>query len=101
MFWFAGLASNWKGGESPRSTYCILTGPSEGTPVASIHDRCPIVLKSEHVKDWLQGRRDHSTASTVDAAARPFRVSTRVNQVKNDSPENIIAVGESIRSREE
>lgn len=90
LFWFAGLASTWKQAEGgPRSTFCVLTQSSQGTVVSPVHDRVPVVLRHDKMEDWLQGRVDHLQASSTERLARPFRVSTSVNSVKNDSPENI------------
>mgnify|MGYP000082460971 CR=1 FL=1 len=91
LFWFAGLACDWsaKGSEEAQSTFTILTRSSEGLPVAWLHDRSPIPLAWDDVKLWLDREIEVEDLESKHLFAAPYRVSTAVNSVRNDTPENI------------
>ncbi|MBC7170866.1 MAG: SOS response-associated peptidase [Polyangiaceae bacterium] len=93
----AGLWERWKRGDGePLFTCTVLTGPSAGA-VSSLHDRMPLSVPPELRDAWLDPTLDaarvrsevlsHLTAPAVEV--RP--VSTRVNSVANEGPENIEA----------
>ena len=91
-FALAGLWAVWRDPAGRRlSSFSILTRPAAGA-VAAVHDRMPVVLARGAWAAWLDRRRDDP------AEVRPLlererggelvgaRVSTRVNDVRNDDP---------------
>jgi putative SOS response-associated peptidase YedK len=93
MFAFAGLWERWKNplGQMVESCTILTTAPNE--LVQEIHDRMPVMLAPGAYDLWL----DPGVTSVKDLqpllkpypaeAMRRYRVSQRVNQVKNDDPE--------------
>ncbi|MCC6948182.1 MAG: SOS response-associated peptidase [Bradyrhizobiaceae bacterium] len=94
-FAFAGLWETWvdrDGGEI--DTAAIVTCDANAT-LAPIHKRMPVIVPPEHFEAWLDC--DHVKAEEAAALVGPApddlleacEISTRVNAVKNDGPENI------------
>ncbi len=83
----AGLYEVDAGGEM---RCCVLTTEANEV-MRTVHDRMPVVLAHERVMDWLgDDERDVLDALIADAATQPLhleRVSTFVNNVRNDGPE--------------
>ncbi|MBX3272090.1 MAG: SOS response-associated peptidase [Sandaracinaceae bacterium] len=96
-FAFAGLWATWRDPDGVRVvSFAILTCPAVGA-VAPIHDRMPIVLPHEAYAPWLatEGGLDADGLRALLAAhlgdyLEDTRVSTRVNQVKNDDPSLVV-----------
>jgi putative SOS response-associated peptidase YedK len=93
-FAFAGLWERWqKGDDAPLYTCTILTtSPAES--IAHIHDRMPVMLRPDQYDLWLADNADpealKSLLQTYDGAdLQAYAVSTLVNKVENDGPENI------------
>ncbi len=94
-FGFAGLWERWR---SPSGTVvhscAIITATAEGA-LASVHHRMPLVVQPEDRARWLDP--DHRDldglrallARSRDETLRPIEVSSRVNSVAHDGPENI------------
>jgi putative SOS response-associated peptidase YedK len=89
-FAFAGLWEHWEKDGGPIDTCTILTTEANGL-MRPIHDRMPLILGPEAWGPWL----DPGTARPdLQALLRPcpddwltaFRVSTRVNNPKNEGP---------------
>ncbi|KAI9321154.1 hypothetical protein DFJ73DRAFT_651832, partial [Zopfochytrium polystomum] len=80
----------------PTRTFAIVTTESEGTPLAWLHDRMPVLLTTwADCAVWLD--RSRRFAGAVDALLRPtfsglrwHRVDVFVNRVGNDSPECVV-----------
>ncbi|GAB1404716.1 MAG: SOS response-associated peptidase [Lentimicrobiaceae bacterium] len=95
-FAMAGLWDEWKDaeGKSMRSFTIITTGPNE--LMKPIHDRMPLILKPEHYALWL----DESITEIPDEVLLPYpaeememyRVSDKVNSVRNDNDSIIVPV---------
>jgi putative SOS response-associated peptidase YedK len=93
----AGLWSVWKGkfagfDREPMMTCALMT--KEAAPsVAHVHHRMPVILKPEHFNAWVDPRTSPDDVQAIIADARQdfacHRVSTRVGNVKNDSPDLI------------
>lgn len=92
---FAGLWETWvdrDGGEM--DTAAIVTCRANGA-LARIHDRMPVIVPPEHFDAWLDC--DEVDADQAAALAGPapddlleaYQISTRVNNVNNDGPDNI------------
>ncbi len=97
---FAGLWERWKSPEgTPLFTCTVLTEPSAGA-VASLHERMPVVLAKEAWAAWLDPAigmdvvRREVLANRIAPEVRVWPVSSRVNAVANEGPENIEAVPE-------
>jgi putative SOS response-associated peptidase YedK len=100
LFTFAGLWERWSkktsGAEKAPSlfTCTVLTASAEGE-VASLHDRMPVTVPPALRDVWLDPTRGAAAVrrdvldrlAPPDVELRP--VSTRVNAVANEGPENI------------
>jgi putative SOS response-associated peptidase YedK len=89
---FAGLWERWNGPEGELETYSVVTRDSAG-PVSRIHDRMPLTLTPELLRDWLHGTADDA-AAIAQAAPLPeldfYPVSRAVGNVRNTG-EQLIA----------
>lgn len=87
-FCFAGLWSRWQPGPEhpPELTFTILTTAAY-PPVSELHDRGPVVILPEDYPRWLRGPDPARLlrAPPADFFA-PRRVSTFVNNVRNEGP---------------
>ena len=88
---FAGLWESWgKGEERLESGTIITTGPN--AEMAGLHHRMPVVLEEDEFDVWL----DHGPEEVLDAAPdgtlSMHRVSTRVNNARNQGPELTLQV---------
>lgn len=95
MMLFAGLYDLRDDHESEAiGSYTILTGRPNHI-MAEIHDRMPTILHPDDVKRWLDPELD--TVDAVEDLFAPVKdqeitmveVSTKVNSVKNNTPDNI------------
>jgi len=91
-FAFAGIWEGWRNpeGEIIRS-FAIVTTAANDT-LSPIHDRMPVMLKSEDEDAWLDPGNAEPTLQSLLAPYDPgrtevYRVDSRVNSVKNDDPE--------------
>ncbi len=94
---FAGLYESWRDPKTEEwmRTFTILTTDANET-VAPVHDRMPVILRREHLDDWLYVPADEKQRPLrakdvrgllvpADAGALiATEVSPRVNSVKND-----------------
>jgi putative SOS response-associated peptidase YedK len=97
IFAFAGIWDRWRGSnkanpyQEPIETCSIIT-TSANALLAGIHDRMPVILGRDHYDLWLDpgfDKIDHLLDMLKPFPAdamRQYRVSTRVNSVKNDDP---------------
>jgi putative SOS response-associated peptidase YedK len=90
---FAGLYERWtdpQGGEI--DTVVILTCPANGS-VATLHDRMPVVLPSEHYEAWLdvKGTTPQQAVTLLKPAPDDFleaiELDPKINNSKKDEPE--------------
>jgi putative SOS response-associated peptidase YedK len=83
---FAGLWEGWRGpDELVLRTFTIVT-TSANEALRPLHERMPVVLEAEDWPAWL-GEAEDDVARLLRpsmAAFRTWRVSTRVNNVRND-----------------
>jgi putative SOS response-associated peptidase YedK len=91
----AGLWDSWHSPGEDRSitTFTIMT-TTPAINIAHIHDRMPVILSLNQIETWLNTANGFSlemvqptNLSQVDLEAH--RVSTRVNSVRNNSPDCI------------
>ncbi len=92
-FAFAGLWERWSKGAAPIESFTIITGEPNSL-VADLHDRMPAILDPEDYDSWLTAT-DTAIAAAMLQQPFPaqlmaaFPVSTKVNSVKNDTPDLI------------
>jgi len=95
LFSFAGIWEQWQDATGNQLQSCaILTSAAVGD-MEKIHHRMPVVIRSENQVSWL----NHSDESTDDAIAciadldndfSMYRVSTKVNSSRNESPDLVV-----------
>ena len=91
---FAGLWEPWKGSgsEAPRTTFTILTTEAS-EDLAGLHDRMPCMIEQGDFDRWLTPEVEDAEATARLLRPAPQgtlvtdRVSTRVNNVRNEGPE--------------
>ena len=90
-FLFAGIYANWTSPEGKEIESCsiITTRPNKVT--RPIHDRMPVILPNDQVRNWLDPQQGEQTllqllkpfpATKMEA----YPVSSMVNSPKNDKP---------------
>jgi len=92
---FAGLWDRWKGDDGAVIESCSIVVTAPNAAIARFHDRMPVVLDSKDYAMWLDRSVTDpaqvlpllKTAPDEDLAMH--RVSTRVNNARNDGPELI------------
>ncbi len=97
IFAFAGIWDRWRDfnktnpNQEPIETCSIITTAANAL-LSGIHDRMPVILKRDNHDLWLdpgfkkvEDLLDLLKPFPADAM-RHYRVSTRVNSVKNDDP---------------
>jgi putative SOS response-associated peptidase YedK len=95
---FAGLWESWRDRESGEvlRTCAIVTTAAQG-PLAELHDRTPVVLVPGTAERWLAG--DAALVAEVTAtppALRAWPVDRRVNNARNEGPDLVDPVGETM-----
>ena len=95
---FAGLWESWRDRESGEvlHTCAIVTTAAQG-PLAQLHDRTPVVLVPATAERWLAG--DAALLGDVTAippALRAWPVDRRVNNARNEGPDLVDPVGETM-----
>jgi putative SOS response-associated peptidase YedK len=93
VFAFAGLWARWRNPLGQTVESCSILTTSANPLVQEVHDRMPVILVPEAYERWL----DPGVTRVAELqpllkpypaeAMRRYRVSQRVNQVKNDDPE--------------
>jgi putative SOS response-associated peptidase YedK len=93
---FAGLYESWQSapGEWERTFTILTTDPN--SIVAEVHNRMPAILPEESVEEWTYLRQQPSALLELlrpahDGLLVATPVSSRVNSVKNDDPDCLIA----------
>jgi putative SOS response-associated peptidase YedK len=92
---FAGLYNNWRSpeGEEICSSTIVTTGANE--LVMPLHDRMPVILHENDFRLWLNPNEHDKDLLLPMLKPFPseeleeYRVTTRVNSVKNNQPDNI------------
>ena len=93
LFAFAGIYSKWELEEQPLYTFAIITTDANSL-VGKVHHRMPVILSENNTNYWLDD--NISDVEVLDILSpypeiemNCFEVSTKVNNVRNDSPELI------------
>jgi putative SOS response-associated peptidase YedK len=93
----AGLWTSWRDPateEKVRS--CTIITTTANQTLSSIHDRMPVILPDEVWDEWLDPANSDVPAlqsllvPSANDVVRAYRVSTLVNNVRNDSPELLV-----------
>lgn len=101
LFAFAGLWESWAGPEGElRSFSIITTAPNQ--LMARIHERMPVIVPPAQYARWLDAElRDAAQiqsmlASCPDGQLQAVPLGAKINNVRNQGPELIEAVGEPL-----
>ncbi len=96
LFAFAGLWDSWIDKETGEiiPTFTILTTNANAL-VAPIHDRMPVLLRTEDEKRWLDPKLDDTLLASLlkplpEDLMYAYPVSELVNSTRNDSPQLIL-----------
>lgn len=93
---FAGLWSMWSRPGHADVLSCALLSKRAAPAIAGIHHRMPVVLKPEHQNAWLDSATPPDALPQILSDAREdleaYPVSTRVNNIRNDSPDLLTRV---------
>lgn len=93
---FAGIWSSWKDPETDEwIRTCAIVTTSANAAIDQIHTRMPVILAADTWDEWLD--RDNRDAESVEPMLQPYpadevrehAVSTLVNSVRNNLPENL------------
>ncbi len=93
VFALAGLWERWKSPQGQLIESCMILTTAPNELLRDIHDRMPVILPHDAYELWLDpGFTRLSELQSVlksypAGAMRRYRVSQRVNQVKNDDAE--------------
>ncbi|HLN07081.1 MAG TPA: SOS response-associated peptidase family protein, partial [Acidimicrobiales bacterium] len=93
---FAGLWEQWRPRDDPAATplrTCTILTTDANELVARVHDRMPVLIAGEDLDEWLSP--EPLAARELSRLTRPappgvletFRVSTRVNDAREEGPE--------------
>jgi putative SOS response-associated peptidase YedK len=89
----AGIWETWVSPEGSPVVTCAVVTTSPNALMAPIHDRMPVLLDGDGLREWLSPAPQTPEALAGLFAPRElpelqaYPVSTRVNSVRNDSPE--------------
>ena len=98
IFAFAGIWEQWKNTEGKMVETCSIITTTPNSLVRDVHDRMPVILPDDAYDLWLDPgftkmEELQPLLKPYDAdAMRCYRVSQRVNQVKNDDPECAVEI---------
>lgn len=88
---FAGLWALWKGQDGSEVLSCALLSKAASSDIAHIHDRMPVVLKTEHFGAWVDSNTSGTAVQEIISdgldGLTGYPVSTKVNNTRNDFPE--------------
>lgn len=93
----AGLWSVWQSATGASILSCaLLTKEASASNIAEIHHRMPVILTASEYDAWLAPEASPRAVTDLIAASRSdfiaHRVSTRVNNTRNDAPDLIDAI---------
>ena len=97
-FALAGLWESWQSPDGSRVESCTILTTAANALMQQFHDRMPVILSPDEFAPWLDPELSEPAALLPLLDQYPpdemlvFPVSTRVNSVKNDSPELILPI---------
>jgi putative SOS response-associated peptidase YedK len=85
-FAFAGLWEDWLGADGSEVETCTIVTTEAAPAIAGIHHRMPVILDPADFGGWLHGEpaAAHALLRPYRGPLAAYRVSTRVNSVRND-----------------
>ncbi|MEZ5174864.1 MAG: SOS response-associated peptidase [Acidimicrobiia bacterium] len=92
----AGLWASWRDQDTgDRLVTCTILTGEPNRLVTAIHDRMPVIIPAKHWAAWLDPATGPDAARGLVSSYPPealeeFPVSTLVNNVRNDSPANLV-----------
>jgi putative SOS response-associated peptidase YedK len=91
VFGFAGLWESWHSPGGSMVESCTIITTSANELIREIHDRMPVILRSEQYETWLQDSTpEHFLQQLLmpypAEAMEAYRVSPEVNSPTNDTP---------------
>jgi putative SOS response-associated peptidase YedK len=92
VFGFAGLWERWRSPQGEAVESCTILTTEANVLVRDVHDRMPVILEPDAYDLWLDPGLSRvpelkPLLKPYAGAMRRYRVSSRVNQVKNDDAE--------------
>jgi putative SOS response-associated peptidase YedK len=91
-FSFARLWERWAKGADPIETFTIITSEPNSL-TTDLHDRMPVILDVADYNSWLTARNPVIPRAMLQPfpaqLMTAFPISTKVNSVKNDTPDVI------------
>lgn len=92
LFAMAGLWETWSENGTEFQSFTIITTDANEV-VGELHNRMPLILKSDEEQRWLEEDDPDELQSMLDPfpdeQTRSYEVSTKVNSTANDGPELI------------
>ncbi|MFN0207734.1 MAG: SOS response-associated peptidase, partial [Planctomycetota bacterium] len=97
-FAFAGLWERWKNPAAGIVESCTIITTAPNELMSSIHDRMPAILPPDCYEAWMDPETNVSDLAPMlrpfdDAQMQCYRISTLVNNPKNNNRECVEAVG--------
>lgn len=97
-FAVAGLWEHWSGSGGEEIHSCTLLTTAANAAVAPIHDRMPLIVEPRAYDRWMDTEVGADDLAALCRSPERLRielqpVDRRVNSVRNDDPELIVAVG--------
>jgi putative SOS response-associated peptidase YedK len=99
-FAFAGIWDQWRGPDGARVQSCAIITAVSTEPLSDIHGRMPIILDPSQYDNWLDNV-DGNKSQFESVLAQPllggmdmYPVSKRVNNVRNEGPDCLVAFKE-------
>jgi len=89
LFGFAGLWETWKGSDKSVYHSCTIITTEASESIKEIHDRMPVILKPETIKEWLNpATLKHEKLNMILKHGHVTRIRTYPVSKFVDSPEN-------------
>ena len=92
LFGFAGLWETWKGNDKAVYRSCTIITTEASESIREIHDRMPVILNPETIKEWLNpATKEYEKLSMIlkdgrVTKIRTYPISKFVDSPKNNSP---------------
>ena len=85
-FAFAGLWEDWLGADGSEVATCTIVTTDAAPSITKIHHRMPVILDPAEFSGWLRGTPEEAATMLRPYRGKlvAYRVSTRVNSVRND-----------------
>lgn len=96
IFGFAGLWDEWRSPEGEVIRSCSIITTAANHAIAPVHDRMPVILRSDRISQWLDPRnvRTEEVVPLLlprrDEEIAMYAVSSRVNSPAYDGPDLLI-----------